>query len=206
MPLDANEAPEQSWAQNSSGHCHWALILLPPGSSVSGELLGVYNLKSQHPHWSLHSKGRQKWSNQPSWIPPRASQALLICLWPMKPAMSLLTLPLGVTDSQKSQKKGHSHAQDAQEQPGPAFCWFCRQEGQSQPETCTNHSKQRGRVQHLLKGKFNHLKGTRLQVTAFASSLKIRTCTVSHHKMQSLLPSGTLTAIISSPGNSIGKL
>lgn len=102
--------------------------------------------------WSWHSQGRQRWSDQALWIPPRASQALLIWLWPTKPALSLLTLPLDVTDSQKLEES-HSHAQDAQEHP--AFCWFCRKEGQSQPETCTDHSEQRGRVQHLLSSSRN---------------------------------------------------
>lgn len=116
---------------------------------------------------------------------------------------SLLTLPLDVTDSQKTVRKDTAMPKITE---GPAFCWFWREEGQSQPETCIDHSEQRGWVQHLLEGKFNHLQGTRFQLIAFASSLKIKTCTVSHHKMKSLLPSGTLTAIISSPSNSIGKL
>lgn len=154
----------------------------------------------------LASKGRQRWSNQPRWISPRAGQALLIWLWPIKPALSLPTLPLDVTDSQKPGRKDTAVPKMPKNTQGPAFCWSCRQEGQSQPGTCTHHSEQRGRVQHLLEGRFNHLQGTRLQVTAFSSSLKIRTCTVSHHKMKSLLPSRTLTAIISSPSNSTGKL
>lgn len=123
----------------------------------------------------------------------------------MKTALSLLTLPLDVTDSQKAGRKDTAMPKMPKNTEGPAFCWFCRQEGQSQPETSTDPSEQRGRVQRLLGVKFSHLQGTRLQVIAFASSLKIRTYTVSHHKMKSLLPFGTLTAIISSPSNSTGK-
>lgn len=152
MPLDANEAPEQSnsWAQDSPGHCHWALTLLPTESSMPGEPLGVY------PPQSWHSQGKQRWSNQPFWISPRASTADLAM------AMSLLTLPLDVTDSQKAGRKDTAMPTMPKNTQGPALCWLCRQKGQSQPETCTDCSKQRGRVQHLLEGKFNHLQETRL--------------------------------------------
>lgn len=117
MPLDANEASElsNSWAQDSPGHCHRALTLLPPESSMSGALLGVYSLKSQHPPQSFHSQRQAE-----------MVKLAILDLTKSKPSPADLAVPnedstVSPHSSSrcdgfpKSWKKGHSHAQDAQE-------------------------------------------------------------------------------------------
>lgn len=62
-------------------------------------------------------------------------KALLIWLWPIKPSLSHLTLPLEATDYQKAGRKEVTalpNTLTSWNSQGTAFCWLCRQEGESE--------------------------------------------------------------------------